>query len=67
SKQCFAVYRFVICVNPSDLTELDARLGNCVLHQPIKAAYLFQSVCFTSINTLSLIQQLETENQVNGS
>ncbi|XP_038665448.1 minichromosome maintenance domain-containing protein 2 isoform X2 [Scyliorhinus canicula] len=63
SKQCLAVYRFVIRVNPSDLTELDARLGNCVLHQPIKAAYLFQSVCFTSINTLSLIQQLETENQ----
>uniref|UniRef100_UPI00398E8D00 minichromosome maintenance domain-containing protein 2 n=1 Tax=Pristiophorus japonicus TaxID=55135 RepID=UPI00398E8D00 len=65
SKQCHAVYRFIICVNPSDLTELDARLGNCVLHQPIRAACLFQSVCFTSIKTLSLIQQLETENQVN--
>ncbi|XP_067836374.1 minichromosome maintenance domain-containing protein 2 [Heptranchias perlo] len=65
SEQCHAVYRFIICVNPSDLTELDARLGNCVLHQPIRAACLFQSVCFTSIKTLSLIQQLETENQVN--
>ncbi|XP_078396516.1 minichromosome maintenance domain-containing protein 2 [Cetorhinus maximus] len=65
SKQCLAVYRFIICVNPADLMELDARLGNCVLHHPIKAACLFQSVCFTSIKTLSLIQQLETENQVN--
>ncbi|XP_067887010.1 minichromosome maintenance domain-containing protein 2 isoform X1 [Heterodontus francisci] len=65
SKQCLAVYRFIICVNPADLTELDARLGNCVLHQPIRAACLFQSVCFISIKTLSLIHQLETENQVN--
>ncbi|XP_051878569.1 minichromosome maintenance domain-containing protein 2 [Pristis pectinata] len=65
SKQCRAVYRFIIYVNPADLTELDARLGNCVLHQPIRATYLFQSVCFTSIKTLSLIPQLETENQVN--
>ncbi|XP_078072407.1 minichromosome maintenance domain-containing protein 2 [Mustelus asterias] len=65
SKQSLAVYRFVISINPADLTELDARLGNCVLHQPLKAAYLFQSVCFTSIKTLLLIQQLETENQVN--
>ncbi|XP_055490382.1 minichromosome maintenance domain-containing protein 2 [Leucoraja erinacea] len=65
SKQCHAVYRFIIYVNPADLTELDASLGNCVLHQPIRATYLFQSVCFTSIKTLSLIPQLETENQVN--
>ncbi|XP_069777439.1 minichromosome maintenance domain-containing protein 2 [Narcine bancroftii] len=65
SKQCYAVYRFIIHVNPADLTELDARLGNCVLHQPIRATCLFQSVCFTSIKVLSLISQLQTENQVN--
>ncbi|XP_062909569.1 minichromosome maintenance domain-containing protein 2 [Mobula hypostoma] len=65
SKQCHAVYRFIIYVNPSDLAELDARLGNCVVHQPIRATCLFQSVCFTSIKTLSLIPQLETESQVN--
>ncbi|XP_048385663.2 minichromosome maintenance domain-containing protein 2 isoform X1 [Stegostoma tigrinum] len=65
SKQCLAVYRFIIYVNPADVTELDARLGNCILHHPIRAAHLFQSVCFTSIKTLSLIEQLETENQVN--
>uniref|UniRef100_A0A4W3GST2 Minichromosome maintenance domain containing 2 n=1 Tax=Callorhinchus milii TaxID=7868 RepID=A0A4W3GST2_CALMI len=65
SKQCHAVYHFYICVNPSDLTELDAKLGNCVIHDPVLAAKLFQSVCFISIKTLSLIQQLETESQVN--
>ncbi|XP_064409778.1 minichromosome maintenance domain-containing protein 2 [Latimeria chalumnae] len=65
SKQSFAVYRFNISVNPSDLTEIDTRIGNYVLHQPLKAVRLFQSVCFIAIKTLSLVEQLQTENQVN--
>lgn len=44
SKQSYAVYRFIISVNPSDITELDAALGNQILHEPLKAAQIFQSV-----------------------
>ncbi|KFP91027.1 PREDICTED: MCM domain-containing protein 2 [Apaloderma vittatum] len=64
SKQSYAVYRFVISINPSDITELDATLGNCILHNPIQAAQIFQSVCFIAIKTLSLIDQLQTEAQI---
>ncbi|XP_032298638.1 minichromosome maintenance domain-containing protein 2 isoform X3 [Coturnix japonica] len=64
SKQSYAVYRFVISVNPSDVAELDATLGNYVLHKPMKAAGIFQSVCFVAIKTLSLIEQLQTEAQI---
>ncbi|XP_046689957.1 minichromosome maintenance domain-containing protein 2 isoform X2 [Silurus meridionalis] len=59
------VYRFSFDVNPSDIVELDAKLGDCVLHDPLKATALFQSVCFLSIKTLSLIEHIHTENQVN--
>ncbi|KAK6490981.1 minichromosome maintenance domain-containing protein 2 [Huso huso] len=65
SNQCLGFYRFSIAVNPSDLTEIDARLGNCVLHDPQKATCLFQSVCFISIKTLSLIEKIHTQAQVN--
>lgn len=44
SKQSYAVYRFIISINPSDIAELDATLGNYVLHNPIGAAQIFQSV-----------------------
>ncbi|XP_077732847.1 minichromosome maintenance domain-containing protein 2 isoform X2 [Canis aureus] len=44
SKQSYAVYRFNILINPSDITELDAELGNHILHQPLKAAQVFQSI-----------------------
>ncbi|XP_064909776.1 minichromosome maintenance domain-containing protein 2 isoform X5 [Columba livia] len=64
SKQSYAVYRFIISINPSDITELDAVLGNYILHNPIQAAQIFQSVCFIAIKTLSLIEQLQTEAQV---
>uniref|UniRef100_A0A8C3BN38 Minichromosome maintenance domain-containing protein 2 n=1 Tax=Cairina moschata TaxID=8855 RepID=A0A8C3BN38_CAIMO len=64
SKQSYAVYRFVISINPSDIAELDATLGNYILHNPIKAAEIFQSVCFVAIKTLSLIEQLQTEAQI---
>ncbi|KAM6282003.1 minichromosome maintenance domain-containing protein 2 [Porphyrio hochstetteri] len=64
SKQSYAVYRFVISINPSDIAELDATLGNCILHSPMQAAQIFQSVCFIAIKTLSLIEQLQTEAQV---
>uniref|UniRef100_K7G5W8 Minichromosome maintenance domain containing 2 n=1 Tax=Pelodiscus sinensis TaxID=13735 RepID=K7G5W8_PELSI len=63
SKQSYAVYRFIISVNPCDITELDATLGNHILHKPMKAAQIFQSVCFIAIKTLSLIEQLQTEAQ----
>ncbi|XP_019383300.1 PREDICTED: MCM domain-containing protein 2 [Gavialis gangeticus] len=64
SKQSYAVYRFIISVNPSDITELDTALGNQILHEPLKAAQIFQSVCFIAVKTLSLIQQLQTEAQI---
>lgn len=44
SKQSYAVYRFNILINPSDIVELDAELGNYILHHPVKAAEVFQSV-----------------------
>ncbi|XP_004588085.2 minichromosome maintenance domain-containing protein 2 isoform X1 [Ochotona princeps] len=65
SKQSYAVYRFNILINPSDAVELDTELGNHILHQPLKAAQVFQSVCFIAIKTLSLIGQLQTETQIN--
>ncbi|XP_064244122.1 minichromosome maintenance domain-containing protein 2 isoform X2 [Passer domesticus] len=64
SKQSYAVYRFVISINPSDIAELDATLGNYILHNPLQAAQIFQSVCFVAIKTLSLIEQLQTEAQI---
>ncbi|XP_034285793.1 minichromosome maintenance domain-containing protein 2 [Pantherophis guttatus] len=65
SSQACAVFRFLILVNPSDITELDATLGNYILHQPVKGTQIFRSVCFTAVKTLSLIQQIETEAQMN--
>lgn len=50
-QQTEAVYRFSFDVNPSDVLELDATLGDCVLHDPVKAVSLFQSVSFTNKNT----------------
>ncbi|XP_061304334.1 minichromosome maintenance domain-containing protein 2 isoform X2 [Pezoporus flaviventris] len=64
SKQSYAVYRFIISINPSDIAELDATLGNYILHNPIQAAQIFQSVCFIAIKTLSIIEQLQTEAQI---
>ncbi|XP_015415038.1 PREDICTED: MCM domain-containing protein 2 isoform X2 [Myotis davidii] len=65
SRQSYAVYRFNILINPSDIVELDAELGNHILHHPVKAAEVFQSVCFIAVKTLSLIGQLQTETQIN--
>ncbi|KAM6900392.1 minichromosome maintenance domain-containing protein 2 [Xenentodon cancila] len=59
-----AVYRFCISVNPSDLTEMDPVLGDCVLHDPLRATALFQSVCCLAIKTLSLTEKIQTESQV---
>ncbi|XP_053251958.1 minichromosome maintenance domain-containing protein 2 isoform X3 [Podarcis raffonei] len=64
SKQSYAIFRFPILINPSDIIELDATLGNYILHKPVKATQIFQSVCFTAVKTLSLIQQLQTEAQM---
>ncbi|XP_076017229.1 minichromosome maintenance domain-containing protein 2 [Genypterus blacodes] len=63
--RCLAVYRFCITVNPADVIELDPLLGDLVLHNPLKATTLFQSVCFVAIKTLSLIDKIHTESQVN--
>ncbi|XP_034562113.1 minichromosome maintenance domain-containing protein 2 isoform X2 [Notolabrus celidotus] len=64
-QQIEAVYRFCISVNPSDVIDVDAVLGDCVLQHPLKATALFQSVCFLAIKTLSLVEKIHTENQVN--
>ncbi|XP_059183300.1 minichromosome maintenance domain-containing protein 2 [Centropristis striata] len=64
-QQIEAVYRFCISVNPSDVIEVDPLLGDCVLHDPIRATSLFQSVCFLAIKTLSLVEKIHTESQVN--
>ncbi|KAJ8010703.1 hypothetical protein DPEC_G00077870 [Dallia pectoralis] len=65
AQQIEAVYRFCISVNPSDVIELDPVLGDCVLHDPLKATAIFQSVVFLSIKTLSLIEKIQMESQVN--
>ncbi|KAG9478874.1 hypothetical protein GDO78_012504, partial [Eleutherodactylus coqui] len=65
SGQSYAVYRFVISVNPMDITELNATLGNYILHEPLRAANIFQSVCDAAIRTLSLIGEYQTEAQIN--
>ncbi|XP_077480785.1 minichromosome maintenance domain-containing protein 2 isoform X1 [Stigmatopora argus] len=59
-----AVYRFCINVDLSDVIELDAELGNCILHDHQRATTLFQSVCFAAIKTLSLVDKIHTECQV---
>ncbi|XP_053323423.1 minichromosome maintenance domain-containing protein 2 [Spea bombifrons] len=64
SSLSYAVYRFVISVNPMDMTELNAILGNYILHEPMRAAQIFQSVCDTAVRTLSLIGQYQTEAQI---
>uniref|UniRef100_A0A3Q3FLH5 Minichromosome maintenance domain containing 2 n=1 Tax=Labrus bergylta TaxID=56723 RepID=A0A3Q3FLH5_9LABR len=64
-QQIEAVYRFCVSVNPCDVMEVDAVLGECVLRDPLKATALFQSVCFLAIRTLSLVEKIHTENQVN--
>ncbi|XP_054893794.1 minichromosome maintenance domain-containing protein 2 isoform X1 [Poeciliopsis prolifica] len=64
-QQTEAVYRFRVLVNPSDLIEMDPRLGDCVLHDPLRATALFQSVCFLAIKTLSLTHKIHTASQVN--
>nr|XP_020455658.1 MCM domain-containing protein 2 isoform X2 [Monopterus albus] len=64
-QQVEAVYRFCISVNPSDVIELDPVLGDYVLHDPLRATALFQSVCFLAIKTLSLVEKIHTQSQVN--
>lgn len=44
SLQAEAVYRFCVTVNPSDVIEVDPLLGDCILRDPLKATWLFQSV-----------------------
>ncbi|XP_047205249.1 minichromosome maintenance domain-containing protein 2 isoform X1 [Girardinichthys multiradiatus] len=65
SQQTAAVYRFRVLVNPSDLIEVDPGLGDYVLHDPLRATVLFQSVCFLAIKTLSLTEKIHTASQVN--
>ncbi|XP_056378052.1 minichromosome maintenance domain-containing protein 2 isoform X2 [Hyla sarda] len=65
SGQSYAVYRFVISVNPMDITELNATLGNYILHEPVRAAAIFQSVCDAAVRTISLIEEYQSEAQIN--
>ncbi|XP_045923445.1 minichromosome maintenance domain-containing protein 2 [Micropterus dolomieu] len=64
-QQIEAVYRFCISVNPSDVIEVDPVLGDCLLRDPLRATALFKSVCFLAIKTLSLLEKIHTESQVN--
>ncbi|XP_037311997.2 minichromosome maintenance domain-containing protein 2 [Pungitius pungitius] len=65
SHQIEAVYRFCVSVNPSDVIEVDPVLGERVLCDPLGATALFQSVCFQAIKTLSLVEKIHTQSQVN--
>ncbi|XP_073487863.1 minichromosome maintenance domain-containing protein 2 [Aquarana catesbeiana] len=65
STHSHAVYRFVISINPVDITELNATLGNYILHEPLRASQIFQSVCDAAIRILSLIEEYQTEAQIN--
>ncbi|XP_053571867.1 minichromosome maintenance domain-containing protein 2 [Bombina bombina] len=65
SSHSYAMYRFVISVNPMDITELNATLGNYILHEPVRATHIFRMVCDCAIKTLSLIGQYQTEAQIN--
>nr|XP_040023274.1 minichromosome maintenance domain-containing protein 2 [Gasterosteus aculeatus aculeatus]XP_040023275.1 minichromosome maintenance domain-containing protein 2 [Gasterosteus aculeatus aculeatus]XP_040023276.1 minichromosome maintenance domain-containing protein 2 [Gasterosteus aculeatus aculeatus] len=65
SHQIEAVYRFCVTVNPSDVIEVDPVLGERVLCDPLGATALFQSVCFLAIKTLSLVEKIHTQSQVN--
>ncbi|KAM9332160.1 minichromosome maintenance domain-containing protein 2 [Pholidichthys leucotaenia] len=64
-QQTEAVYRFCVRVNPADVMEVDPLLGDFVLHDPLRATVLFKSVCFLAIKTLSLIEKIHMESQVN--
>ncbi|XP_077364838.1 minichromosome maintenance domain-containing protein 2 [Festucalex cinctus] len=59
------MYRFFITVNPSDVIEVDPELADCILHDHQRATALFQSVCFTAIKKLSLVDKIHTECQMN--
>ncbi|KAL4630931.1 MCM domain-containing protein 2 [Arapaima gigas] len=65
SQHSEAIYRLCVCVDPLEMLEVDARLGDWLLHRPLEATAIFQSVCFLAIKTLSLIKKIHTKNQVN--
>ncbi|XP_028816712.1 minichromosome maintenance domain-containing protein 2 isoform X2 [Denticeps clupeoides] len=64
SPQNEAIYRFRFLINPSDLIDVSPALADRVLRDPLAATALFKSVCFLTIKTLSLMDQVQTENQV---
>lgn len=43
-QQTGAVFRLCVAVSPSDVIEVDPVLGDCVLHEPLRATSLFQAV-----------------------
>ncbi|XP_070552416.1 minichromosome maintenance domain-containing protein 2-like [Ptychodera flava] len=64
SKQVHTVYNFVLTLNPMELAEINAEFCNLVLNQVSSAANIFQEVCFTAIQTLSLLPTVENSSQV---
>ncbi|XP_061821375.1 minichromosome maintenance domain-containing protein 2 [Nerophis lumbriciformis] len=64
-QNAMVIFRFCVGVNPTDVIEVDPDLGDRILHHPLNATALFQSVCFLAIKTLSLIESVHTECQVN--
>ncbi|OWF54878.1 MCM domain-containing protein 2-like [Mizuhopecten yessoensis] len=58
------LYTFKILVNPSDVCEKDASLGNCILSTPAVATSLFQEVVFQVVQLLSLLHEDVTLSQI---
>ncbi|XP_022079655.1 MCM domain-containing protein 2-like [Acanthaster planci] len=59
-----AVYSFIIKIDCAEITEVDAPLGNLVLHQPQEARKIFQEVCYVSLRCLKLLPSEVTCSQV---
>ncbi|XP_038055870.1 minichromosome maintenance domain-containing protein 2-like [Patiria miniata] len=71
-KECLAhsdskestIYPFIIKIDCTEITEIDAILGNVVLHQPQEARKIFQEVCYVSLTSLNLLPAEVTCSQV---
>uniref|UniRef100_A0A8C4WT59 Minichromosome maintenance domain-containing protein 2 n=1 Tax=Eptatretus burgeri TaxID=7764 RepID=A0A8C4WT59_EPTBU len=59
-----AAFRFRLQLDPSSVTEHDAELGNLLLGQPEQARHLAHAVCFIAIKGLSLMESIQSENQL---
>ncbi|XP_071086744.1 minichromosome maintenance domain-containing protein 2-like [Haliotis cracherodii] len=58
------VYHFKLDVDPAELTELNAALGNFVLLKPLKATEIFQEIVFQTAQELELLPSDTTLSQI---